>query len=62
MKKITAKWFDVKNKDIKKLLYDTEMIVTKSNHPRFVKGSRFDFGFLQIASKEGYIIEIKPKD
>lgn len=32
------------------------MYVVESNHPRFVARSRFDFGFMQIATKEGYTI------
>lgn len=36
--------------------YSEEMRVIKSSHPRFVKNSRFDFGFFSIATKEGYTI------
>lgn len=35
-------------------------IVTKSDHPRFIKGARFDWGFVQIALREGYTVEIVP--
>ena len=35
-----------------------EMRVLKSNHPRFSEGSRFDFGFLEIANRQGYDVEI----
>ena len=56
MNKITAKWVETKNDDF----YPKEMRVVYSTHERFVVGSRFDFGFLQIASEEGYVIEILP--
>lgn len=36
--------------------YGNEMRVIESDHERFVKGSRFDFGFMTIATKEGYTI------
>ena len=58
MKKIVAIW--VKPKKGLEFGYDKEMRVTKSKHPRFVVGSRFDFGFLQIANDEGYVCEIHP--
>jgi hypothetical protein len=56
MKKITVMW--VKTQDEK--MYDKEMRVVYSDHKRFTKGTRFDFGFLSIASDEGYVIEILP--
>jgi hypothetical protein len=34
-------------------------VVVKSNHPRFPRGTRFDYGFLRIALSEGYNIELK---
>ena len=40
--------------------YDQVMRVVYSDHPRFKKGTRFDYGFLGIASREGYIIEVLP--
>lgn len=40
--------------------YGKAMRVTESDHPRFVVGSRFDYGFLNIAVKEGFGIEIEP--
>jgi hypothetical protein len=30
--------------------------VTESNHPRFVVGTRFDYGFMCVALREGYRI------
>ena len=56
MKKITAKWVATNQPDI----YDKELRVVYSDHKRFRTGSRFDFGFLQVASGDGYIIEILP--
>ena len=43
-------------------IYDTEMRVVQSNHPRFSEGTRFDFGFFNIATKEGYMIVSLPMD
>jgi hypothetical protein len=40
--------------------YTRAMIVVCSNHPRFTNGSRFYFGFLEIASCEGYAITVLP--
>lgn len=56
MKKITVMWVDTVNDK----MYAQEMRVVYSDHERFTKGTRFDFGFLSIASKEGFIIEILP--
>jgi len=33
-------------------------VVVHSNHPRFVPGHRFDYGFLRIALSEGYSVMI----
>jgi hypothetical protein len=57
-KTITLQWMASPHSSI----YDYDMIVTKSNHPKFVVGYRFDFGYFNIATKEGYkIISIPPK-
>ncbi|KKN35457.1 hypothetical protein LCGC14_0783600 [marine sediment metagenome] len=42
--------------------YKKAMRVVRSNHPRFINGSRFDFGFLGIASCEGYAITVLPSE
>ncbi len=55
-KKIILKWVARSNETG----YTKEMRIIYSNHERFVEGSRFDFGFLSIASTDGYIIEILP--
>lgn len=34
-------------------------VVVKSTHPRFVAGTRFDYGFLKIALREGYDVSIR---
>jgi hypothetical protein len=52
MKTIVVQW----RKTLPDDLYDQEMRVMASGHPRFVPGSRFDFGFFQIATNEGYTI------
>jgi hypothetical protein len=38
------------------------MLVIESDHPRFVKGSRFYFGFMKIATNDGYTIISLPLD
>jgi len=40
--------------------YDKAMRIIKSDHKRFIVGSRFDFGFLDIAVEEGYSVLINP--
>jgi len=45
MKKITVVWVKPENDKT----YDKEMRVVYSDHERFTKGTRFDFGFLSIA-------------
>ncbi len=56
MKKIIVKWVECNPKTG----YSKEMRVIYSNHERFTVNSRFDFGFLQVASDSGFIIEILP--
>ena len=34
--------------------------VIESNHPRFVNGTRLDWGFVQVALEDGYAVEIFP--
>lgn len=66
MKKIIVKWTETVNNrfnadgSIHHSFNDKIMRVIESNHPRFSEGTRFDFGFLTIASNEGYVIEILP--
>ena len=43
-------------------MYSFEMRVIESNHPQFVKGERFDFGFFTVATNEGYTIISLPLD
>jgi hypothetical protein len=40
--------------------YGRAMRVVESRHPRFVVGSRFDYGFMQIANEEGYEVTVAP--
>lgn len=56
MKTIIVKWFPCDG------MYEREMRVIESDHPRFGKGYRFDFGFFQIATEEGYTIISLPLD
>ena len=56
MKKITVMWIITTNDG----MYVKEMRVLHSDHERFTIGTRFDYGFIQIASEEGFIIEILP--
>jgi hypothetical protein len=51
MKEIIVKWIEEKE-----FGYGKAMIVIESDHERFSVGSRFDFGFFNIATDEGYTI------
>lgn len=31
-----------------------------STHPRFVRGTRFDYGYLEVALRDGYMVLILP--
>lgn len=57
MKTIVVKWILEEEYD-----YGRAMIVIESNHERFVKGSRFDFGFFNVATDEGYTIISLPME
>ena len=57
MKTIIVKW--VKEEAYG---YGKAMRVAASDHPRFVPGSRFDYGFFNIATDEGYTIISLPMD
>lgn len=57
MKTIVVKWVPEKEFD-----YGMAMRVIESDHPRFTIGSRFDFGFFNIATKEGYKIISLPME
>jgi hypothetical protein len=37
-------------------------VVVLSDHPRFVPGVRFDYGFLQCALRDGYDVVLKNRD
>jgi len=54
MKTIVLRWIKSNG------LYNYEMRVIESDHPQFKKGSRFDFGFFQIANLAGYTIVSLP--
>ena len=51
MKIIIVKWVEERE-----FGYGKAMQVIESDHERFSKGSRFDFGFFRIATDEGYTI------
>jgi len=51
MKTIVVKW--IKEEEFG---YGKAMRVIESDHPRFVPGYRFDYGFFGIATDEGYTI------
>ena len=62
MKTIVVKWVVEEE-----FGYGKAMRVIESDHPRFTKGYRFDYGFFRIATDEGYTIisipmEIQEKD
>lgn len=54
MKTIVVQWVKCTGQ------YSSEMRVIASCHKRFVVGSRFDFGFFQIATRAGYTIVSLP--
>lgn len=57
MKVIIVQWIKTEN------FYGAEMRIIKSDHPKFIERSRFDFGFFQIATSEGYtIISLPPEE
>ena len=62
MKYIVVQWRPEKGIYTKKDIYTKAMIVVESNHPRFSNGTRFDFGFMGIASCEGYAITVLPSE
>lgn len=53
MNTIVVQWVPEEN-------YDKAMRVIASDHPRFIVGSRFDYGFMDIATGEGYTIVSLP--
>jgi hypothetical protein len=55
MKTIIVRWIEEASE------YRRAMQVIESDHPRFVKGTRFDFGFFSIATEEGYTIISLPE-
>ena len=56
MKTIVVKWVPDNGE------YGYEMRVIESDHPRFTKGYRFDYGFFNIATEGGYTIVSIPMD
>ena len=54
MKTIVVRWYPECG------VYSHAMRVIESDHPRFEKGTRFDFGFFSIATGEGYTIVSLP--
>ena len=58
MKTIVVQWVPEKE-----FGYGKAMRVIVSDHPRFVVGYRFDFGFMDIVTDEGYtVVSIPMKD
>jgi len=55
MKTIVVRWTEEEEWG-----YSKAMQVIESDHKRFTKGSRFDFGFFGIATDEGYTIVSLP--
>ena len=56
MKTIIVRWEKEEG-----LGHDEAMRVIESDHPRFTRGSRFDYGFFNIATNEGFTIISLPK-
>lgn len=57
MKTIVVKW--IKEEEFG---YGKAMRVIESDHERFSKGTRFDYGFFNIATEEGFTIISLPMD
>lgn len=57
MKTIIVKWVAEEE-----FGYGKAMRVIESDHVRFTKGTRFDFGFMDIATDEGYTIISLPME
>ena len=57
MKTIIVRWIPEMVIDA----FQMDMQVIESDHPIFTKGTRFDFGFFRIATREGYTIVSLPK-
>jgi len=57
MKTIIVKWEKEEG-----LGYDAAMRVIVSDHERFTAGTRFDYGFFNVATREGYTIISLPGD
>ena len=36
--------------------------VVESTHGRFTNGTRFDYGFMQVALSQGYLVTVLPQD
>jgi hypothetical protein len=53
---IVVEWIEEKS------TYGMAMKVIASTHPRFVSGTRFDYGFFNTATKEGYTIISTPME
>ena len=56
MKTIIIRWIKEDS------FYETAMRVIESDHPRFSNGTRFDFGFFSVATREGYTIISLPME
>ena len=57
MKTIVVKWVEEKEWG-----YGKAMRVIESDHKRFIKGSRLNYGFFDIATDDGYTIISIPMD
>lgn len=62
MKKFALKVIIVKWVEELEYGYGKAMRVIESDHKRFIKGSRFDYGFFNIATDEGYTIISLPME
>lgn len=57
MKTIVVRWVEESDWG-----YGKAMRVVESDHPKFKAGDRFDFGFFEIATEEGYKIISLPME
>ena len=56
LKPIVTERFIVAQLERENSEYGSIPVVLASNHPRFVPGTRFDYGFLHISLDEGYSV------
>lgn len=59
-KKITVQRRECTVSEYERFGYRTIMVVKTSNHPKYKSNTRFDYGNLELANKDGYTVEFLP--